>query len=197
MRASAHQRDLFTRRWRTVRALEPSELQLQISLVEWCRWKLRPDVLMWHTPNGEERDKRTAARLKAMGVLPGVADLQFLWREEVSRPPDAVGQSANVAAPGGRFRTRVLFLELKAPGRKPSAEQCGFALAVRCIGANYHIVDNIDEGIRIIESYSLTRKAVAYDADDDFARSINEGYRAIRERVKAGGPGWTPKEPTK
>jgi hypothetical protein len=36
-----------------------------------------------------------------------------------------------------------------------------------------------------------------YDADDDFAKSLNDGYRAIRERVKAGGLPWTPKEPTK
>jgi hypothetical protein len=181
MRASAHQRDLFTRRYRTVRALEPSELQLQISLVEWCRWKLRPDVLMWHTPNGEERDKRTAAKLKAMAVLPGVADLQFLWARKIA----------------GEIVPALLFLELKAPGRKLSAEQSAFGLAARTKGAAFYMVDNIDEGIRIIESYGLTQKAQNYDADDDFAESLNEGYRAIRERVKRGGQPWTPKEPKK
>jgi hypothetical protein len=138
------QRDLFTRRYRTVRALEPSELQLQISLVEWCRWKLRPDVLFWHCPNGEQRDKRTAAKLKAMGVLPGVADLQFMW----GRKSDS-----------GKTIPALLFLELKAPGRKPSAEQCGFGLAVRCIGASYHVVDDVDDAMRIIDNYGLTRKA--------------------------------------
>ena len=29
-----------------------------------------------------------------------------------------------------------------------------------------------------------------YVAHDDFAKSLEEGYRAIRERVAAGGPGW-------
>lgn len=29
-----------------------------------------------------------------------------------------------------------------------------------------------------------------YDPTADFARSIDECYRAIRERVAAGGPGW-------
>ena len=29
-----------------------------------------------------------------------------------------------------------------------------------------------------------------YDAQGDFAKSLEEGYRAIRERVAAGGPGW-------
>jgi len=29
-----------------------------------------------------------------------------------------------------------------------------------------------------------------YDATDDFARSIEEAYRAIRERKANGGKGW-------
>lgn len=29
-----------------------------------------------------------------------------------------------------------------------------------------------------------------YDATEDFARSIEEAYRVIRERVAAGGKGW-------
>src|SRR5262249_48437774 len=32
-----------------------------------------------------------------------------------------------------------------------------------------------------------------YDAMDDFAKSLDVGYAAIRERMKAGGPGWEPK----
>lgn len=34
-----------------------------------------------------------------------------------------------------------------------------------------------------------------YDAQKDFAGSLNDAYGAIRERITAGGPGWTPKEP--
>jgi hypothetical protein len=34
-------------------------------------------------------------------------------------------------------------------------------------------------------------KAVAqYDAKNDFARSLDDCYAAVRERVKQGGPGW-------
>jgi hypothetical protein len=31
-----------------------------------------------------------------------------------------------------------------------------------------------------------------YDAERDFSESINECYRAVRERIAAGGPPWTP-----
>ena len=34
-----------------------------------------------------------------------------------------------------------------------------------------------------------------YDPTADFAGSLDDAYRAIRERQAAGGPGWTPKEP--
>jgi len=32
-----------------------------------------------------------------------------------------------------------------------------------------------------------------YDAHDDFAKSLEEAYRVIRERKAAGGKGWEPK----
>jgi len=33
-----------------------------------------------------------------------------------------------------------------------------------------------------------------YDAADDLSRSIEECYRAIRERIARGGPPWVPPE---
>jgi hypothetical protein len=135
------QKDLFTKRWSMVAEFEPSELELQISLVEWCRWRLRPDVIFWHTPNGEARDKRTAAKLKAMGVLPGVADLQFMWHTEDSE--------------GGRLH--VLFLELKRKGGKQTETQDDFERAVSSTGAHYRCVDSIDEAMEIITKFGLTK----------------------------------------
>jgi len=32
-----------------------------------------------------------------------------------------------------------------------------------------------------------------YDAQDDFAKSLEEGYRVIRERIATGGRPWVPK----
>jgi hypothetical protein len=39
---------------------------------------------------------------------------------------------------------------------------------------------------------SLEAQDELYDATDDFSRSIDDCYRAIRERVRAGGEGWEP-----
>jgi hypothetical protein len=56
---------------------QPQEWQEACWLIQWKETMLPyEDRLRWlfHCPNGEYRDKRTAVKLKAMGVLPGVAD---------------------------------------------------------------------------------------------------------------------------
>ena len=54
------------------------ETQLQISVVHYLRHALPEGILYFHTPNGGVRDKREAAKLKAMGVTAGVPDLIFV-----------------------------------------------------------------------------------------------------------------------
>jgi hypothetical protein len=52
--------------------------------------------------------------------------------------------------------------------------------------------DNLDE----IDRQEAISFEPEYDADKDFADSLNEGYKAIRERMAEGGPGWEPKVTT-
>lgn len=58
---------------------EPYEYQIQISVIEWAeteRYKGNPLALyLHHSPNGGDRDKREAARFKAMGTQSGYPDL--------------------------------------------------------------------------------------------------------------------------
>ena len=84
----------------------PSEAVEQEALVRWAAWEAKrtPELrLLFHVPNGGRRDKREAARLKAQGVKPGVPDL-FL------------------PVPRGGYHG--LWIELKAAGGRPSANQC-------------------------------------------------------------------------
>ena len=129
------QRDLFTRRWRRPRVVPAMEFQTQISLIDRLKLQCNPAVVYWHTPNGEERDKRTAAKLRAMGVLPGVADLQFIWLGD--RSP------------------RVLFLELKRAGEKQSDDQIWFEKLVRERGCDYEVATGIDEAVKVLQRYGI------------------------------------------
>jgi hypothetical protein len=49
------------------------ESDLQIKISDWLKVNY-PDLLFWHTPNGEKRDIIIALKLKRMGVRPGVPD---------------------------------------------------------------------------------------------------------------------------
>ena len=84
-----------------------SEYSMQVQVFDWSRdpanLKKFPELaLMFHVPNGGARDKITGARLKRMGVLPGIPDI-FL--------------------PIARSGFHGLWIELKAKGKKPRPEQ--------------------------------------------------------------------------
>jgi hypothetical protein len=132
MTVAPMQRDMFTRRYRRVRA-QPSEFQIQVAVIRHLRLRGRPDITCWHTPNGELRDRRHAAKLKAMGTLPGVADLIFVFPN---------------AAP-------LLCLELKAPGRKLTPAQKAFAYRMRASGHNHECADSIDAALGILNQYRV------------------------------------------
>jgi hypothetical protein len=134
------QKNLLTGRWRKL--VEPQkEATFHIQLVSTLRWCLRPDVVWRHVPNGEYRDAKTAAKLKAFGILPGSADLEFFYRNAAGTPC-------------------ILFLELKLPGRKCSEAQMVFALAVKLLGAEYEVACSIDKAIGVIGKRGLIRSNV-------------------------------------
>jgi hypothetical protein len=134
------QRDMFTRRWRDVVVPAKEVTRLHIPLVRMLRLCIKPDVIWRHVPNGEHRDVRTAAKLKAMGVVPGSADLEFFWSAD--------------------DRLRVLFLELKLPGRKLSDAQVEFALRATMIGAQHFVATSIDEAIGFLGAHELIKRGV-------------------------------------
>src|SRR5262245_3626725 len=142
----AKQRDLFTRRWRNVLASPQGETAFHIQLVSVLRWCIRPDVRWRHVPNGGWlKDKREGAKMRAMGILSGSADLEFHWIEL-----DALHRKIR----------RVLHLELKAGNRPRSEAQVAFALAVRLLGDEYHVARSVDAAIVILGNLGLIRPGV-------------------------------------
>jgi hypothetical protein len=133
------QKDLFTKRYRVVKnsKRELESHQIQIPLVEILRWTMKPEVIWHHVPNGELRDKQVAAKLKAMGVKPGSADLEFFWQES--------------------DRLHVLFLELKLPGKTLSEPQVAFCVRAKATGAEYLVATSVDDALAILKARGLLR----------------------------------------
>ncbi len=110
-----------------------AEETLQKAIVAHLRLRARPEVIWFHVPNGEHRSKRTGARLKAMGVQPGIADLIFLT-------PFGM-YAVELKRPGGRL----------SPEQKRFGEQCGKA------GVNHAVIADIDTAIATLEGWGLIR----------------------------------------
>ena len=109
----------------------PEEL-LHRSVIEWLGW-VKPDVVFFHSYNGAYMSKATAGRGKAMGVLPGVADLVFVL-------------------PGGK----VGFIELKVLEEGLSDNQKAFHDNVRKLGASTTVARSIEGVQTILKSWGVT-----------------------------------------
>lgn len=101
-------------------------------------WKLicafrRNDVVAFHVPNGEKRDRRTAARLQAMGVVPGVADFIII------------------------IAGRVHGVELKTTTGRMSPAQIVFQSDLERAGGLYHVARTLDELAGILNAIGALR----------------------------------------
>ena len=74
------------------RRRESPEAAEQIVVVRMVRLSLIAPAQCWWVPNGQNLSKAAAGKSKAMGLLPGVSDLHFAWRDagygviEMKRP---------------------------------------------------------------------------------------------------------------
>ena len=112
-----------------------SEEQIHCAVVALLRFRADRHTIWLHVPNGEYRSHRTGARLKRMGVIPGVAD--FL-----------------VVPPSGK----ACFLEIKTEKGRLSPEQRAFY--ERCIvaGIPYSIARSSKDAELILETWGALAK---------------------------------------
>lgn len=111
-----------------------SEEAIQRAVIQHLKLMATPGVVYFHCPNGEARSKATGARLKAMGVRRGVADLC-------------------IVLPSGRSA----FLELKSAKGRQSDDQKVFAADVSKTDALYAIASSIDEALQILTDWGALR----------------------------------------
>lgn len=114
----------------------PTEDAEQIAVVAWCEGYALADArarLLLHVPNGGQRHIATAARLRRLGVRPGVPDLLL----PVAVPP-----------------YHGLWIEMKRrKGGQVSADQHGWMDALRAEGYAVAVARGADEAIEVIIAY--------------------------------------------
>ena len=111
----------------------PTEHEEQVALIEWFRLQYRPLAdNLFAIPNGGQRHKATAAKLKAEGVLAGVSDLMLMVRTPLYSG---------------------LFIEMKRKDGKATAPQLEFIERAREQGFKAEVAKGFDEAKKIIENY--------------------------------------------
>lgn len=113
-----------------------TEDQLQAEFWERC-WNEFPQArrCMWAVPNGENRHPAEAARMKALGLLPGVWDLHLFWKGQFHIIEAKVGSNG-------------LTVDRVAKGRKIYGQkEWGEIMALH--GAHRHIFRTVEEGVGI------------------------------------------------
>ena len=111
------------------------EDNLQEACVTWFKMQYRQyEKLLFHISNGGKRNAREAARLKRMGVTPGVPDLFF-------------------AKSGGRFNRNGLFIEMKAEKGTTSKPQKEMQFILDAAGYEVATCNSFDQFISTIETY--------------------------------------------
>ena len=112
-----------------------NELRLHVAIVQLLRLSAAAGWRFWHTPNGELRDRRTAAKLKAMGVAAGVADLVLV------SPHDG----------------RAHFLEFKGTGGRLSEAQEEWRVWAIRHGIPFSVVASVDEAVAVLRHWGALR----------------------------------------
>lgn len=116
------------------------ESVLQTACVKWFRLQY-PDLIIYAVPNGGSRNVREAQRLKAEGVLAGVADLV-------------------VMLPQGKS----IYIEMKVKWNKQTDNQKEFQKKAIELGHTYAVCYSFEEFQQIIENqieiakYNFSRK---------------------------------------
>lgn len=130
--------------------MKHTEDQIQRAVCDHLRSRGYPDVVWFHVPNGMKlggkRNSKgfpiAAARLKGLGVRPGVFDLIL-------------------------FRNGELFcLELKALGGRPTQHQLKFQSDIIAARGRAVVAEGLNEALAILEWWGLLRGRVVYP---DFA----------------------------
>jgi len=109
--------------------MKHQESTLQTTCVRWFRCQY-PHLAIYAVPNGGSRNVREAQRLKAEGVLAGVADLVVLL-------------------PQGKS----LYIEMKVKGNRQTQSQKDFHKKVIALGHTYAVCYTFEEFKQVIENY--------------------------------------------
>jgi len=129
------------------------ESALQKLIIQWCRSHIKEDVLYWATSNERKAKPQHMAALKAMGMLPGVSDLIFLFCDDIGLEAIFIELKRPASYKMGRRGKQIINI----PGGIQSDRQKDFQKRLENIGGTYVLIDNLKHFICLIRNYGLEK----------------------------------------
>jgi len=131
--------------------VHPAEWQVQIAVVDHLKLRALPGVFWFGVMNGGfKADKRAIAKLKAMGLTPGVSDLCLI------------------------IRGHAYGLELKVPGGRQTPEQIAAGEAWTAAGGTYAVATGIDAALERLTEWGAIRPDGGARRMSDLLRDLDE-----------------------
>lgn len=109
------------RRRKRVAAFKPREENVHAAILMLLGYILPAEAVVHHSPNEGKRGLKAQAALKKLGTRAGWPDLEVV------------------------YRGRVLFIEVKRPGEKPSATQLAVHALLRSTGCTVILADGAEQ----------------------------------------------------
>lgn len=119
---------------RKAKAPRAKEIALHMAVADVLRRFARPDWRWSHFPSGEHRDKRTGAKLRAMGLQKGWPDFMLF-------------------DPSGRLHA----LELKREGETLTEEQEDYQEWCISTGVPHSVNRSVDEAMAVLDAWGVLR----------------------------------------
>jgi hypothetical protein len=136
-----------------------TEDQIQQKLVELLENFCRPDVTWFAVPNGGWRSKKTATRLKATGVRPGVPDIIVLARGHMHG------------------------IELKREAGRTTKTQDAFGAEIERAGGGYHVCRGFREALLCLIELNVFLPRIKFTISGDIidAKPKPDALPALRK----------------
>lgn len=113
------------------------EMQIHLAIADLLRVSAYPRTIWFHPANEGARSAVAGAKLKRLGMLPGVADFAFVL-------PDGRGA----------------FIEVKTDDGKQSLEQLAFQSRCYEAGVPYAVARSLDEAKSVLGKWGALRNSV-------------------------------------
>ena len=135
--------------------MSQDEHNLQCACVQWFNLQHRElRGLLFAVPNGGARSKATAGKLKAEGVVPGVADLILLVPKNTNPEKTPYGEICiEIDGQIPEMWYHALRIEMKTAKGRQSPKQKAWQAIVEAKGYQYAVCRSFDDFTRTVNEY--------------------------------------------